>query len=151
MGAQVHLDGAGAQKGGGGGAGVLAPPQSGLDAGYQLAGAEGLGDVVLGAQGEADHLVGLFVLRRQEDDRDVAQLANAHAQLEAVDAGHHDVHNGQVEGRACQLFQSRLAAIAGQGVHALGHQQVDHQVGDGLFVVYHQDVRSFFHGPMVHD
>ena len=145
MRAQVHLDGAGGKQGGGSLGRCLASAQARLHAGHQLAGPEGLGDVVLGAQGEADDLVGLLVLRREEDDGNVPHLAHATAQLEAVDARHHDIHDGQVERRAGEHVQGRLSAVAGQRVHALGHEQVDNQIGDGLLVVHHQYVSAFFH------
>ncbi len=146
MGAQIHLDGAGGDEGGvGWGGSCGAPAQPCLHPGYQLAGAKGLGDVVLGTQGEAHHLVGFLVLRREEDNGNVAHLSGAHAQLETIDAGHHDVHDGQIEGSACQHVEGGLPAIAGQSVHTLGHQQVHHQVGDGLLVVDNQYVGAFLH------
>ena len=145
MGAQVHLDGAGGKQGRGSLGRCLASAQARFHAGHQFAGPEGLGDVVLGAQGEADDLVGLLVFRREEDDGNVPHLAHANAEFEAVDARHHDIHDGQVERRASEHVQGRLSAVAGQRVHALGHEQVDNQIGDGLLVVHHQYVRAFFH------
>ena len=47
----------------------LRAAQHRLDAGHQLARAEGLGNVVVGAQLEPDHAVGLLVARGQHDDR----------------------------------------------------------------------------------
>ncbi len=45
------------------------PAEQGVDPGDQLAGAERLGQVVVSADGEPDHQVGLGVAGRQHEDR----------------------------------------------------------------------------------
>ena len=65
----------------------LRPPQHGLDARDQLARAEGLGHVVVGAELEAEHPVDLLVARRERDHRRLAERPDAPADLEPVDAG----------------------------------------------------------------
>ena len=71
----------------------LAAAELGADAAEQLADAEGLGHVVVGADLEADDLVDLGVLRRQQDDRDGAAAADVAADVEAAAARHHDVED----------------------------------------------------------
>ncbi len=48
---------------------LFGPPQQGADAGLELAQAEGLGDVIVGAELEAEHLVQLAVPRGEHQDR----------------------------------------------------------------------------------
>ena len=54
-------------------------PEDRADAGGELVGVEGLGDVVVGAQVEALRLVGRRALRRQQDDRRPAVVRAAGA------------------------------------------------------------------------
>ena len=58
---------------------------------------ERLGDVVVGAGLEADDLVELGVLRGEHQDVGVAELADAAADLDAVDVGQAEVEHDQVE------------------------------------------------------
>ena len=70
-----------------------------MDAAEKLTHREGLRDVVVGADLEADHLVHLGVLGRQEDDRHRASSADVAADVQPAAAGHHDVEDQQVEAR----------------------------------------------------
>ena len=73
--------------------------QQRLDPAHQLAQAERLGQVVVGAELEADDLVDLVVARRQDQDRHLgAGGADAAQHLEAVDAGQADVEDHEVRG-----------------------------------------------------
>jgi hypothetical protein len=63
----------------------------------QLADREGLGDVIVGTDLEADHLVDLSVLCGQQDDRHRAVGADLATEIEAALARHHDVEDQQVE------------------------------------------------------
>ena len=82
----------------GGRGGPLEAAQNGLDAGHQLAGGKGLGDVVVGAQLEAQHAVVFAGARGQKDDGNGGKpgvIAQAPANVEAVAAGNHDVEQKQ--------------------------------------------------------
>jgi hypothetical protein len=68
-----------------------AAAKRGVDAGEELLDAEGLGHVVVGAEVERPHLVGLRASGRQHDDPHGRALAQLTAQLEAVDARQHEV------------------------------------------------------------
>ena len=72
-------------------------PQRRLHAGAELAQRERLGDVVVGAELEAEDLVDLLGLGREHDDRHRRARAQAPAHLEPVDAGHHHVEHDEVE------------------------------------------------------
>src|SRR5580704_10868993 len=72
----------------------LEAPQDSLDASYQLARREGLGDVVVGAHLQAMHAVVLCSARGQKDDGHDTQggvLAQPPAKVETIAAGHHDI------------------------------------------------------------
>jgi hypothetical protein len=85
---QVDLDRAEVDDWGRSGLGcLLAPPQVRPDPGAQLAQAERLGDVVVGAEFEPDDLVELGVLRRQHHDRDARLPADDAAHLDARELG----------------------------------------------------------------
>ena len=62
----------------------------------QLAGAEGLGQVVVGAGVERGDLVALLAARRQHDDRHVRPLAQAPDHLQAVDVGQAEIEDDDV-------------------------------------------------------
>ncbi|CAM2160327.1 hypothetical protein PT2222_70310 [Paraburkholderia tropica] len=72
-------------------------PQGGTDAREQFAQIEGLGDVVVGAEFEADHLVGGLDERGQHDDARTARGAQTAAQLQPVHARQHHVEQHQLD------------------------------------------------------
>ncbi len=86
---------------------------------HQLAHAERLRQVVVGAAVEAEYLVGLVAPRREHQDRrlGIARLAaNGAAQRHAVEPGQHQVENQQIEsappGRAGALPLRRRRRLA---------------------------------------
>ncbi len=119
----------------------LPAAQLGADAAEQLADAEGLGDVVVGADLEADDLVDLGVLGREQDDRDGAAAANLAADVEARAARHHDVEDEQIEGDvAVAELAAGVVAIGGDGdVEALLTQRVADRLADRGLVVSNED------------
>ena len=98
------------------------PAQQCPDALDQQALGKGLLDVVVGAQAQAHELVHLVVLRGEEDDRQVALLAQPLQKLEPVHARHLDVEDGEIDRLGGQAPQ-RLGPV-GIGPHgeALGFQ-----------------------------
>ena len=67
-----------------------------MDPGGQLAAAERLREVVVGADGEADHKVGLRIAGGEHQDGHRAVALDASAHLEAVEAGEHQVQDDEV-------------------------------------------------------
>lgn len=115
--------------------GGLAPTGDGTNSGHQLAEAEGLDHVVVGAQLEAHHAVDLVAPRRQEDDGHVGQGPHPPAHLVAVDVGQadveqHDVGNGGGDGLPAGGDVGHLEALPLETSHQ--------RCGDGL-VVFHQE------------
>ncbi len=83
----------------------------GFDAGHQFARAEGLGDVVVATDFEAEDAVDFVGAGGQEYDRYAREASagtKAAAQFEAVMAGEHDVENDQIRAKA---FERRERAI----------------------------------------
>ena len=66
--------------------------EAGFDAGAEFAGTEGLGDIVVCAEFEPEHLFGFMGFGGEEDDGGV-DLAAAEfaADVEAIEFGEHDV------------------------------------------------------------
>ena len=73
------------------------PAQVGADPGDDLQGVEGFGDVVVRAHVQPQDFVRVLTLGGEEDDGHVAQLPQLRGGGDAVHAGHHDVHEHQVE------------------------------------------------------
>jgi hypothetical protein len=69
--------------------------KNGFHPGDELAGVERLGQVIVGADLQADDLVDVLVSRGQHQDRDVGRLADAAADLDPVDVREHQVEDDQ--------------------------------------------------------
>ena len=98
----------------GGGRGAVGAAEHRLHAGDELGRRERLGDVVVGAELEAEHPVDLGVAGGEEDHRDRRGLAQAAAHLEAVDVGEADVEHdepGPVGARPRRPTSSPVAAF----------------------------------------
>ena len=79
---------------------------SAADARRQLSRIEGPGQIIIGAQLQADDLVGILGAGRQHQDRDVALAANLAAHAEAVQARQHDVQDDQIRAMLVDLFEA---------------------------------------------
>ena len=117
--------------------------RDGANARQQLAMAERLGHVVVGAEVEAPDAVGLFAARGQQDDRHGSALAQLAADVEAAQTGQHHVEHHQVGHRALGERQRLLAAVRQGGSVALLAQRVADDVGDVAVVVDDEDVHAF--------
>ena len=122
------------------GCGHPGAPQRGLHARAELAHRERLGDVVVGPELEAEHLVDLLRLGREHDDRHGRALrAQPLADLEPVDPRQHQVEHDEVElllGEA----RERLAAVGRlHDLVAVALQREREQRLDRLLVVDQQD------------
>ena len=93
----------------------VAASEEALDTRQQHGQVEGLGQVVVGPRFQAVHDVGGQALRGQhQDGNEVAGLARAIGDREAVDAGQHDVEDHEVvaNGRPRGEARERLRAVA---------------------------------------
>ena len=114
-------------------------PQHRLHAAAELAHRERLGDVVVRAELEAEHLVDLLGLRREHDDRHGAARADRAADVEAVHARQHHVEHDEVEVVLAQPVERLPAVERGNDVVALLAQRIGQELLDGLLVVHEQD------------
>ena len=115
------------------GIGVHAAQQR-AGAGHQLAGAEGLHQVVVGAQLQADDAIFHLALRRQHDDRHIGGVADDAADALARHPGQHEVEDDQIEMMLLELFQGVLAVADGGHPVVLALQIGRHRIADGLLV-----------------
>ena len=96
-----------------------APAQHRLDARVQLARAERLGQVVVGAGFQAGELVALVGARGQHDDRHVLRApvgAQPARELDAAHAGQHPVEHDQVRQRGAHHVERLLRVLGAQGL-----------------------------------
>jgi hypothetical protein len=121
----------------------LDAPQGGFDACHQFTRAEGFGDVIVRADGQADDFVGFFGAGGQQDDIHVRFAAQAGEQFDAVEAGQHDIEQDQVWFEGARSFQARFAVAGGQDFVAFGFQVGADKFENAGFVV---DDKDFAHG-----
>ena len=130
----VHADRAGLERRGGQ-VRLGAAPEHGADAGDQLARGVGLGDVVVGAELEADHLVDLVVLGADHDHRDARGLPDGAAHLGAGDPGQHQVEQHDVGAVAVELGERGVAVGRDRDLEALLAEHVGEGLAVALFVL----------------
>ncbi len=123
------------------GAGARAAPHR-LDARRELTRRERLGDVVVGAHGEPDHLVQLVGASGDHDDVGVGELPDLPAHLDAVDVGQAQIEDRHVRALLLGAFHGLLTVTGGDDLEALLLQQVaaDHHELGGVL----DDERAWF-------
>jgi hypothetical protein len=120
----------------------LLPAQDRANAQRQLAGAERLGDVVVGPELEPDDAIDLLRAGGQHDDRQTGELAigpNPPADLLPRQVRQHQVQHQQIGRRVLEQAQ---CGVAGRGgLHLVpGPGQVDaDELEDVGLVIYHED------------
>ena len=114
--------------------------QDRLDARHQLARAEGLADVIVGAEVETDEAVDLLDARRHHHDRHVAEAAELAADLEPVAAREHQVQENEI-GRVRAHPGHDLESICdAMRLEALGPEVIGLERGELGFVLDDQDL-----------
>ena len=107
----------------------------------ELALAERLGHVVVGADAEPDEQVGLRVERGEHEHRHGALALDAAADLVAVDARQHDVEHDEVGADALAELDAARAVVGDLDGEALGAQAGGQRVGDRRLVLHDDDRR----------
>ena len=124
---------------------VAGPAQDGVHPGDDLGQCEGLGDVVVAADGQAGQLVLQRVAGREEEDGHADPVGpQAPGHLDAVEVGQHHVEDHEVR-RVAWAWASALPP--GDRLvdrEALVAERGRHRIDDGGLVVHHQDPRSTF-------
>ncbi len=120
------------------------PPEDRLDAEQELANAERLDDVVVGAELEAHDPVDLLPLRRHHDDGDVQRgliALERLADLEAGDVREHQVEEEHVRERGARELQPFEPGLGdGHVVAGLGEVVAKH-LAEVELVIDHEDTR----------
>ena len=119
----------------------------GADARNQLANAEGLGHIVVGAQLQRLHLVLFAVAHRHHQHRQARRrAANAAQRLNAANARHVDVQQHHIHGIRVQQLQRFLAARGLDDLKTKLAQRRPQRAADGGFVVHnHHSNRVLAH------
>ena len=124
-------------------------PQQRLDPAHQLAQPERLGQVVVGAELEADDLVDLVVARGQDEDRHLGSgRAEAAQDLEAVHPGEPHVEHDEVGRLARRDLEAFLAGPGDGDLVALLLEGVLDAARDRVFVFDDED--GGCHAAMLH-
>jgi hypothetical protein len=106
---------------------------------------ERLGEVVVGADLEADDLVDVVVARGQHQDRHVGRRPDLAAHLEPVDVRQHQVEHNEVGLRRVGLLK-RLGPVARDLDVVAGVLEVHrHERGDVPLVLHHKDLLGHGH------
>tara|TARA_B100000959_G_C14967091_1_gene618202 strand:+ start:1879 stop:2523 length:645 start_codon:yes stop_codon:yes gene_type:complete len=126
--------------------GCARPSQNGLYPGSQLPGAEGLGDVVVGTQLEADHPVDLVIACGQHDHGNIRFSPNPATALESVNLTREaDVQNDKVGGALTDHLKGLFTG--GRQVHAVviaAQVHID-EIGDVRVILDHHYHSLFRH------
>jgi len=120
--------------------------QHGLDAGQQFARLERLGQVVVGADLQADDTVHHIAARGQHDDGRVAFAADRAAQFEAVHLGQPHIEDDGVEGLRPKHRQAGAGACGARGFDLETFEEGRQWRGQPFVVV---DQQNAAHGSIV--
>ena len=111
------------------------PAKLRLDPRQDLHGVEGLGDIVVRPQIQALNFVRVLGFGREQDHRHVGRLPQAGQGGDAVQLGHHDVQQDQVDVLPAKQVQGLRPVVGGEDLIP-GGGQIDGQCGHNvLFVV----------------
>ena len=110
------------------------------DASHELGGLERLGHVVVRTRLEAAHHIRRVRLGREHHDRHVRLGSDELADLDAVDAGEHEVQQHQIGALAVERGQCGGAVCGERRLEAVVAQDDADHLGQRLVVVHHQDL-----------
>ena len=113
--------------------------EDGLHAGEEFVGAEGLGEIVVGAGVQTGYAVVVFSARGEHDYRNGALAADLMEGFEAIQPGHHDVEQDKIK-VAFQDARQTLFAIAREGKWDLMAREIlGHESGEFRVIVDQKD------------
>ncbi|AGS33896.1 prephenate dehydrogenase [Corynebacterium maris DSM 45190] len=118
---------------------LAAAAQDRADAGDELAGGVRLGDVVVGAEFQADDLVDLRVTGGDHDHRHVRGLAQLLAHVGAGHAGQHQIQQHDVDLVAVEFLQRGRPVAGEEHLEPLLTQEERQRIGQRFLVLNDQD------------
>ncbi len=118
------------------------PAEERPDAAPELTNGEGLRDVVVRPQLEADHLVQLVVSGREHDDRHGALGAQPPAHLEPVELREHEVEDDEVDPLRSEPLERLLAVPRLHDAEAVPLERIGEELLHGVLVVDKEDGRG---------
>lgn len=128
----------------------LEAAENGFHAGDEFAWAEGLCDIVVGSEFEAEDAVGFAAFGREKDywnSGQAGRLANGSADLESIFAGDHDVENEERWPLAFSIGEDGRSSGINADDEALVLQMMADEAGNVRIVFNHED--AGFHGFIV--
>jgi hypothetical protein len=113
-----------------------------LDSGHKLAWAKRFGEVVVGANGEADDLVYLFRTRREHKDVGIGELAEPAAYLDAVHPREHEVQHDEVRALGADEVKGSQSIGGNEDSEPLVLEVTAHQFDEVRLVIDHEHTRD---------
>jgi hypothetical protein len=110
---------------------------------------EGLGDVVVGAELEPEHLVEFVVPGGEHDDGDGALGPEPLAHLEPVELRQHQVEDDEIHVLLGEARERLLAVTRVDDAEPVALERVAQELLDGVFVVNEEDGRRIGHATML--
>jgi len=117
-------------------------PEHRFDAGHELAGTEGLRDVIVGAEFQTKDAIGFAAFGSQENYRDrrkACGLANGAADFQAIFAGDHDVEKKESGALAFGIGEDGCAAGVDAHGEPFAFEMMADQSGNVGIVFEHED------------
>ena len=110
-----------------------------MNSGHELSSAEGFGEVVIGADFEADDEIGLRIACRQHEYGDRSFALDLAADVEAVETREHEVEHHEIGPEALAELHARRAVGCDGHLESLTPEPSGHGIGDRGFVFHDQD------------
>ena len=107
----------------------------GLHSGHHLAGAERLGDIIVGSQAQSSDLVNVVLLGGNHNNRRILHLSDLPADLEPIHPRQHQIQNQKVKLLLQRSLKSCLTVIFNLHPKAGKLQIILLQLCDSLFVL----------------
>lgn len=111
----------------------------GAEAGEQFAGGGGFGEVIVGADFEADDTIGFIATGGEHEDGDVGMAADLLEGFEAVEAGEHDIEDHGVPGFAGGGGDAGGSVVDGFHLIAHGAEVIGEQSAEFAVVIDQKD------------
>ena len=116
-----------------------APAQDRAQPRQQLARAEGLGEVIVGAELESDDAIGLLAARGEHQDREIGSGPHAATHLEAIEIGEHHVEDQGVDPAARGAREPARAVATRRHLETRRAEILGEHRGEALVVFDDQD------------